>query len=335
MFQYIVRRTIGAVIVLLVVSILTFLIFQIAPKLLGLNLAYYYVGKIPPSPAGLKAIDHHFGFDLPVWEQYWNWLHGVLFGRTLNDGSNALVHCSAPCLGYSYRLNLPVTHMIAQALPIDFSVAIGAAFLWLLFGVTIGTISALKRGSFFDRASMTLALAAVSLPIFFTGPILQLVFAYNLKWLPSSGFIGLSSNPWQWFRHLIMPWVALAFLFAALYARLTRANMLETMSEDYIRTARAKGLPRRTVVLRHGLRAALTPIVTIFGLDFGTLIGTAVITETIFNLHGIGLLSIQAVTRQDLPVILGVTVIASIAVVLANMLVDIAYAFVDPRVSYS
>jgi peptide/nickel transport system permease protein len=187
----------------------------------------------------------------------------------------------------------------------------------------------------FDRVGMTLALAAVSLPIFFTGPLLKLVFQYKLEWLPDIHYEPLWEDPAQWFRAFILPWMALAFLFAALYARLTRANMLETMSEDYIRTARAKGLPRRTVVTRHGLRAALTPIVTIFGLDVGQLIGTAVITETVFNLRGLGLLSIQAINSQDLPVIMGVTIVATLAVVTANIVVDVVYGFIDPRVSYS
>jgi peptide/nickel transport system permease protein len=245
------------------------------------------------------------------------------------------VHCAKPCLGYSFRQQLPVTHMILQALPIELSIAIGAAILWLLGGLTIGSISALKRGSFFDRAAMTMALAAVSLPIFFTGPILLLVFKYKLKWLPNTNYAPLTHDPVQWFKSMILAWLALAFIFAALYARLTRANMLETMSEDYVRTARAKGLARRTVVIKHGLRAALTPIVTIFGLDLGQLIGSAVITESVFNLPGLGLISIRAINSQDLPVILGVTIVASFAVVLANIVVDIGYAFVDPRVSYS
>jgi peptide/nickel transport system permease protein len=225
--------------------------------------------------------------------------------------------------------------MIMQALPIELSIAFGAAILWLVGGLTIGSISALKRGSFFDRAAMTMALAAVSLPIFFTGPILLLIFKYKLKWLPNTGYASITSDPGQWLRSMILPWFALAFIFAALYARLTRANMLETMSEDYVRTARAKGLSRRTVVIKHGLRAALTPIVTIFGLDIGQLIGNAVITESVFNLPGLGLISIRAINSQDLPVILGVTIVATFAVVLANILVDIGYAFVDPRVSYS
>jgi peptide/nickel transport system permease protein len=336
MTRYVIRRLIGAVLVVIVVSIVTFAIFQLAPALSGSSPVYYYIGKIPfpPGSVQLKLLEHRFGFDLPLWKQYWEWLKGIVAGRNVDDGSTT-VHCSAPCLGYSFRLNTPVTTLIKQAFPVSLSLAVGAAILWLTGGVTVGVISALHPRSIFDRAGMTLALAAVSLPIFFTGPILLLVFVYQLKWLPNVNYAPITQDPAQWFRSMILPWIALSFLFAALYARLTRASMLETMGEDYIRTARAKGLVRRKVTLRHGLRAALTPIVTIFGIDVGTLIGTTVITETVFNLRGLGYLSVQAIHTQDLPVIMGVTIVAAIALVLANLIVDILYAFVDPRVSYS
>ncbi|MGI8667795.1 MAG: ABC transporter permease [Jatrophihabitans sp.] len=335
MIRYIIRRSIGGVLVLLVTSFVTFCIFFVGPKVAHVSPSLLYVGKIPPTAEGQKLIDHKFGFDLPLWDQYWQWFKAIFVGRNLGDDTGAVVHCSAPCLGYSFRQQLPVTHMIMQALPVELSLAFGAAVLWLLGGLTVGSISALKRGSIFDRSAMTMALAAVSLPIFFTGPILLLIFKYKLKWLPDTHFESLFSNPVQWFKSLVLAWVALAFIFAALYARLTRANMLETMSEDYIRTARAKGLPRRTVVIKHGLRAALTPIVTIFALDIGQLIGSAVITEQVFNLQGLGLISIRAINASDLPVILGVTLVATFAVVVANIVVDILYAVVDPRVSYS
>ncbi|MDQ1732508.1 MAG: peptide/nickel transport system permease protein [Pseudonocardiales bacterium] len=335
MTRYVLRRLLGAVLVIFVVSVVTFAIFQLGPALSNTSPVYYYIGKIP-FPAGsvqLKLIEHRFGFDQPLWQQYWTWLRGILFGRKLDDGST-FVNCHAPCLGYSFRLNTPVTSLVKQALPVSLSLAAGAAILWLVGGVTVGVISALHPRSVFDRAGMTMALAAVSLPIFFTGPILILVFVYQLKWLPNISYVPITQDPAQWFRSMILPWIALSFLFAALYARLTRASMMETMGEDYIRTARAKGLPRRKVTLRHGLRAALTPIVTIFGIDVGTLIGTTVITETVFNLRGLGYLSVQSIHTQDLPVIMGVTIIAAIALVVANLVVDILYAFVDPRVSY-
>lgn len=337
MVRYIIRRLIGAIFVLWIVSVLTFAIFQLAPLLSHSSPVYYYIGKIPfpPHSLQLKLLEHRFGFDLSLPQQYWNWLHGVLFGRTLDDGTGDVQHCAAPCLGYSFRLNTSVSTLIVQALPVSISLAAGAAILWLVGGVAIGTVSALKRGKFVDRLGMTLALGGVSLPIFFTGPILLLIFEYKLKWLPNVSYASITSDPAQWFKSMILPWIALAFLFAALYARMTRANMLETMGEDFIRTARAKGLAHRDVVVRHGLRAALTPVVTIFGMDIGQLIGTTVITETVFNLRGLGWLSIQSISQQDLPVIMGVTIVATTAVVVANLIVDIVYAWIDPRVSYA
>lgn len=337
MIRYIIRRLIGAVLVLFVVSVITFLIFQLAPLISGNSPVYYYVGKIP-FPQGspqLKALEHRFGFDLPIWEQYWHWLKGILFGQTITDGVSEPIHCGAPCLGYSFRDNTLVSTLILQAAPISISLDIGAAILWLFGGVTIGVISAVKRGTWIDRAAMTTALAGVSMPIFFTGPILLLIFEYQLKWLPDIRYVGITEDPLQWFKSLVLGWIALAFLFAALYARLTRATMLETLGEDYIRTARAKGLVRRRVILKHALRAAITPIVTIFGLDLGQLVGNTVITETVFNLHGLGWLSWTAIRQQDLPVIMGVTLVAATALVLFNLIVDVLYAVVDPRVSYS
>jgi peptide/nickel transport system permease protein len=337
MIRYIIRRLIGAVLVLFVVSVITFLIFQLAPLISGNSPVYYYVGKIP-FPQGspqLKALEHRFGFDLPIWEQYWHWLRGILFGQTITDGVSTPIHCGAPCFGYSFRDNTLVSTLMVQAAPISIGLDIGAAILWLVGGVTIGVISAVKRGTWIDRAAMTTALAGVSLPIFFTGPILLLIFEYQLKWLPDIQYVGITEDPWQWFKSLVLGWIALAFLFAALYARLTRATMLETLGEDYIRTARAKGLVRRRVILKHALRAAITPIVTIFGLDLGQLVGNTVITETVFNLHGLGWLSWTAIRQQDLPVIMGVTLIAATALVVFNVIVDVLYAVVDPRVSYS
>jgi peptide/nickel transport system permease protein len=195
-------------------------------------------------------------------------------------------------------------------------------------------ISALKRGTIFDRFSMGVALAGVSLPIFFTGLISLELFSYKWPIFPNVTFVPFDQNPLLWARNLVLPWVTLAFLYAALYARLTRAGMLETMSEDYIRTARAKGLPEHTVIVRHGLRAALTPIITIFGMDLGALLGGAILTETTFSLHGLGLFTVLAVQNQDLPEILGVTMLAAFFIVIANLVVDILYAVVDPRVRH-
>jgi peptide/nickel transport system permease protein len=337
MIRFIVRRLLGAVAVLFVVSLVTFLIFQLAPALSHSSPVYYYVGKVsfqPGSPQ-LKLLEHRFGFDLPWYQQYWHWLRGILFGQTISDGVSTPVHCGAPCFGYSFRQNTLVSSLMWQALPVSLSLATGAATIWLVGGVLIGTISGLRPGSVFDRIGMTLALGGVSLPIFFTGPVLLLIFEYKLKWLSNVSYAGITHDPLQWLKSMILPWIALAFLFAALYARLTRASMLETMGEDFIRTARAKGLSHGKVVVRHGLRAALTPIVTIFGIDLGQLIGTTVITETVFNLRGLGWLSVTSIRQQDLPVIMGVTILAACALVIANLIVDVLYGFVDPRVAYS
>ena len=333
MIRFIIRRSLGAVVVLIVVSFITFVIFQLAPFLSHTSPVYYYTGKIAfrPGSLQLKLLEHKFGFDLPWYQQYWHWLHGIIFGQPLSDGTTN-VYCNAPCFGYSFVQNTPVGTLLWQDLPVSLSLAAGAGALWLFGGVLIGTLSGLHPGSILDRAGMTTALAGVSLPIFFTGPLLLLIFEYRLKWLTNTTYASITSNPLQWFESMILPWIALAFLFAALYARLTRASVLETSGEDFIRTARAKGLPRSKVVVKHGLRAALTPIVTIFGMDLGQLIGTTVITETVFNLRGLGWLSVTSIRQHDLPVIMGVTLVAAFALVIANLLVDIVYAFVDPRV---
>lgn len=334
MIRFLVKRVAGAVIVVWIVSVVTFLIFQVGPALSGTSPVYYYVGKIPfkAGSVQLKLLEHRFGFDLPVWQQYTNFIGGI-FGRTITDGVSTPIACPFPCFGYSFRQNELVSVLIGRAIPVTLSITVGAAILWLVGGILVGTFSALKPGSIVDRVGMGGALAAVSLPIFFTGPLLLLIFEFTLGWLTDTDYASITTNPLQWLRSMILPWIALAFLFAALYARLTRANMLETMSEDYIRTARAKGLSRRTVVVRHGLRAALTPIVTIFGIDVGTLIGSTVITEQVFNLRGLGFLSIQSILQQDLPVILGVTIVAAVALVVANLIVDVLYGFIDPRVT--
>jgi peptide/nickel transport system permease protein len=200
--------------------------------------------------------------------------------------------------------------------------------------VSVGVLSALRRGSLFDRAAMAVALAGVSLPIFFTGLLALELFSYKWPLFPNLQYVPITQNPLLWARNLVLPWTVLAFLYAALYARLTRAGMLETMGEDYIRTARAKGLPERTVVVKHGLRAALTPITTIFGIDLGLLIGGAIITEVTFSLHGLGLFTFEAIQNQDFPEVMGVVLLASFFIVIANLAVDVLYAVIDPRVRY-
>jgi peptide/nickel transport system permease protein len=273
------------------------------------------------------------GLNKPVYLQYWDYLRAIVVGEHYGTGVTS-VYCPPPCFGYSFKNQQPVWPMMVSSIPVTLSLAFGAAVLWLTFGIAIGVVSALKRGSVIDRLSMTIALAGVSLPIFFTGLVSLVLFSYKWPVFPNVQFVSFTQNPALWAKNLVLPWVTLAFLYAALYARLTRAGMLETMGEDYIRTARAKGLPERTVIYKHGLRAALTPIVTIFGLDLGLLIGGAVITEFTFSLHGLGLFAIEAIQNQDFPEVMGVVMLASFFIVMANLVVDVLYAVLDPRVRY-
>jgi len=332
---FIIRRLIATVFLLIIVSMITFAIFFLVPRLAGqttYDLAAQYVGR-SPSPAAVHAIEQQLGLDVPLPVQYGRFLSGIVVGRHFDSGTTR-AYCPPPCFGYSFKNQQPVWPLMVAALPVTVSLAIGAAILWLIGGVTIGVISALKRGTLFDRFSMGLALAGVSLPIFFTGLLSLTLFSYKWPIFPNVHFVPFTQNPFLWARNLVLPWVTLAFLYAALYARLTRAGMLETMSEDYIRTARAKGLPERTVIVKHGLRAALTPIITIFGMDLGALLGGAVLTEVTFSLPGLGQFTILAINTQDLPEILGVTMLAAFFIVIANLVVDVLYAVVDPRVRH-
>lgn len=334
MVSYIVRRLVAAVFLLLAVSLITFLIFFLVPRLAGAtadDLAGRYVGKT----AGQEQIHEQavkMGFTDPLYVQYGNFLKGLVAGADYDTGTG-IDHCSAPCLGYSYQSQTPVLPELMDRLPVTLSLAVGAGVLWLVSGVATGVLSALRRGTFFDRAAMSVALAGVSLPIFFTALLSLSIFSYGLGWTAEGGsYTPFTENPGEWAYDLILPWITLAFLFAAGYARLTRAGMLETLGEDYVRTARAKGLPERTVVVKHALRSTLTPILTIFGLDLGLLLGGAVLTETAFSLPGLGSYAIQAIDRNDLPKLLGVTLVIAFFVVLSNLIVDLLYAVVDPRV---
>jgi peptide/nickel transport system permease protein len=331
---YVIRRLLAAVVLLFVISAATFAIFYLIPRLAGSSpdtLATLYVGRAA-TPETVNLIAHRLGFYDPVWLQYGRWIKGVLVGAEYDYGAG-VEHCPAPCFGYSFITRQPVWPDLLERLPVTLSLALGAAVLWLFFGLTTGVISALRRGSMLDRAAMGVSLAGVSLPIFFTGMIALTIFSYRLQWTaPGGTYTPFTENPAAWFYALLLPWLVLALQFSAQYARLTRAGMLETMGEDYIRTARAKGLRERDVTVKHGLRAALTPILTIFGLDFGLLLGGAVITESVFSLPGLGKYAVDAITTNDLPKVLGVTLMAAFFVVVANLVVDLLYAVVDPRV---
>ena len=346
MGRYIIRRLIGVVVVLVAISIITFGIFFLVPA----DPALRSCGK-GCNPERLAEIRTKLGIDKPIFpvsiggkhpglhlapedSQYGTYIKGIFVGRDFIGGGSD-IHCDAPCLGFSFVTDQPVTDDLKDRLPITFSIAIGAAFIWLVAGVSVGILSALKRGTWLDRMAMGGALAGVSLPVYFTGLVALTLTVYKYQIFARPEYHSFKDNPFLWAKGLWIPWVILAFLYAALYARLTRANMLETMGEDYIRTARAKGLPESRVIGKHGLRAALTPIVTIFGLDLGNLLGGAIITETLFGFPGLGQYALQGVQNEDLPRVLGTTLVAAFFIVMANLVVDVLYAFVDPKVSYS
>lgn len=327
MFQYIVRRLIWAVVMTLLVVAVVFFIFFILPGGTGKRLDSNRCGSSPiavmmagrnPRPELVCNIEKRLGLDKPVYVQ---------FGRYVNN----LVQGD---LGYSYHSSEPVRDALFRRFPATISLAVGASIIWLVIGVSIGVISALRRRSILDRASMVFALIGVSMPTFFLGLVAVFWLDGNLGIYNVASYEPITTDPVAWFKSLWLPWLVLAIVSAAVYARMVRGNMLDVMTEDYIRTARAKGLPERSVT-RHTLRSALTPVVTMYGLDLGILLGGAVITEQIFNIPGIGALAVGSIANQDLPIILGTTLVAGVAVIVANLVVDIAYAALDPRVRYS
>jgi peptide/nickel transport system permease protein len=320
MTRYIIRRTLWGVVLLVLVSALMFVLFRILPT--G-DPARLRAGH-SPSPKVIAEIRADLGLNKPLITQFWIYM------------KNLFLHFD---LGYSYESGAPVRSLIFQRLPATISLTVGSAVLWLAIGVPVGIISALRRRSRMDRASMGTALVLVSAPEYWLGLIVLYLFAADIgqvKVFPGAGsYVGLTSDPWKWFTSLLLPWLVLAASFAAVYARLMRGSLIETMSEDYIRTARAKGLTERRVVVRHGVRAAINPIMTIFALDVGTLLGGAILIETVFDIPGIGRLSYDAITHANFPVIQGTVLLVALFIVVANILVDIAYALVDPRVRYS
>jgi peptide/nickel transport system permease protein len=330
MINYILRRLLTSVLLLIVVTMITFGIFFLIPKAAGADPAQMFAGKTA-TPEAVEAIRVKLGMNKPIPVQYAQFVKGIVAGRDFNAGPNT-DHCPAPCFGYSFRTDQAVWPLMLDRFPVTLSLAIGAAFMWLIGGVLAGVISALRRRSVLDRTVMVVALAGVSLPIYFTGLVAQLVFVHKLHWFPGGTYVNLTDDPLGWAGKLFLAWVTLALLYAATYARLTRATMLETINEDYIRTARSKGLRERVVIGKHAMRSVLTPIVTVFGLDFGALLGGAILTESVFSLPGLGKLSIDAVNQKDLPIILGVTTFLAFFVIFANLIVDVLYTVIDPRV---
>jgi peptide/nickel transport system permease protein len=327
MGAYLTRRILLMFLMLFLVTVAVFILFSLVPT----DPARLTCGKAC-NPQIIEANRVRLGLDQPLYIQYWEWFKGLFVGRTYAEGTPVEFSCPAPALGYSFRKNECVTQLIVDRLPVTMQLAAGAFAIWMVVGILSGIYAALRRGKWQDRTLVGLALVGYSFPTFFIG--LLLLFFVVIQWglLPYPNYVPPTEDPVQWFQTMILPWITIALVYAAFYTRLTRTQMLETLGEDYIRTARAKGLPERVVIRKHAFRAGLTPLVTAAGLDLAGLLGGAVVTEAVFNLPGMGRLAIESVTDYDLPVIVGTVTVAATFVIVANLIVDLLYAAIDPRV---
>ncbi len=317
MGRFVIRRFLFGLLVLWIISLAVFALFFIVPH----NPARSFCGR-QCSPQQVANINARLGLNLPIYQQYWHFVKKAAVGD----------------FGISFVNQAPVTQTLLSRLPVTASLAAGATVIWLAIGIPIGVLAATRPRSIRDRLASLFALTFLSMPTFVLGLLALYLFFYKLhilhitSFFPGGGYIPFTQSPFQWFTHLLLPWFTLALVSAATYSRLTRGSLIEVLGEDYIRTARSKGLSERRVVYGHGLRAALTPVVTQLGIDVGTLLGGAIVTEQVFGLQGLGKLAIDSVVIQDLPVIEGTVLLAAVFIVIANILVDIAYAFLDPRV---
>lgn len=312
MARFVVRRLLGMLLVLFAISIIVFLIFNVIPNS---DPAQRMAGK-NATPQLVASITEEWGFDEPLPVQYWTMMKKVFSGDLVS---------------YANRQN--VDEQIWKGVPATFSLCIGAAVIWMFFGILFGYLSAVRAGRFTDRALTILALVGISMPVFWLATVFLYYLTYKITLFPAADYSPLTENPIDWAYHLVLPWATLAILFVGFYSRVLRSNMLDVMNEDHVRTARAKGLSERQVLVRHVLRNSLIPIVTLFGLDFGAVVGGgAILTEAVFNLHGVGQYAAEAIQNFDLPPIMAVTLFGAFFIVLFNTAVDIAYAKLDPRI---
>ncbi|MGQ0467454.1 MAG: ABC transporter permease [Sporichthyaceae bacterium] len=326
MLGYLIRRVFAATGILAVTSVVTFALFFVLPG----SPAQIICGK-SCTPDREKEIEAVLGLNQPVYQQYWEFMSGIFVGRDFVRAGE-VVHCSVPCFGYSYRDQQPVWDTLVDRFPATLSLAGGAAILFLTFGIALGVVAALRAQSWFDRVAIAFTLVGASVQIYFLGPLLSNVFANQLGWLPSPRYVPLTGDPVEWFKGLLLPWITLSIVSMAVYARLTRAHMLEAMGEDFVRAGRSRGVSARTLHVKHTGRATLSPVITVFGLDLAGLMSGAIITETVFNIQGIGRLALTAVQNSDLPMIMATVLLGAVLIVVANLIVDVVYSIVDPRV---
>ncbi|MEE4546274.1 ABC transporter permease [Streptomyces sp. V4-01] len=326
MTAFLVRRVLQAALVLLVLAAVLYAVFYLAPG----DSARLACGP-KCSTAQVEQIRQQMGLGDPVYVQFWHFLQGIVAGHDYSTGTGTL-HCAAPCLGQSYRSGDLVTHLIAVKLPATASLALGAMVLWLVIGIGTGILSALRRGTVVERLLTGLTLAGTATPVFIIGILLLLVFCSWLQWLPYPAYVSLTDDPQQWAWNLLLPWLALALIESAKYARLTRSSMLESLAEDHIRTFRAYGVSEGAIIRRHALRGAVAPVIALSALDLGTMFGGALLTETLFGIPGLGQKLVESVQQKDLPVVVGIVLVMGLAVVVANVIADLLYAVADRRV---
>ncbi|MEP6817649.1 MAG: ABC transporter permease [Marmoricola sp.] len=335
MFAFIVRRMVAGVIMLIVMSLVTYMLFFASP----VDPTRFACGK-NCSPALREQTRKALGYNKPALTQWTDFLKGTVQGRKYPDdralraaAPTLVTDCPAPCLGYSVTASSTVNDEVKAALPISLSLAFMAFLMWICGGILFGVISALRKGSFLDRGIVGVSLVFYAFPTFFVGLFLYKFLAIKWQIVPIPQYTSIADGgPFTWLVGLLLPGLTLALFYMAGYVRMTRAFVLESMGEDYLRTAQAKGLPRRKVLVKHSLRAALTPLVTMAGLDLAGLMGGAIITETVFNYPGLGKLAVNANATLDLPTIIGLVLLLAAFVIVANIVVDVLYAFIDPRV---
>ncbi|MFH8661869.1 ABC transporter permease [Streptomyces afghaniensis] len=323
---FVLRRTVGAAVTLLAISVIVYIVFYATPG----NVAQITCGP-RCSPEQVHQVARQLNLDDPLFLRYWHFLQGLVAGQDYSTGTS-VQHCSAPCLGLSYQSDQQVTRLIWAKLPVSLSLVSGAMVLWLLLGVGTGVLSAWQRGRFSERVLTGVTLAGTATPVFVIGLVLMIVVCGELRLLPFPQYVALTDDPEQWAWNLLLPWLSLALIEAAAFARLTRASMLETLAEDHIRTFRAYGVGERSIVGRHALRGAFAPVIALNANNVGSAIGGAVLTETLFGLPGIGQELVHAINVVDLPVVVGMVLVIGFFVVLANAVADVLYAVADRRV---
>ncbi|MFC6285822.1 ABC transporter permease [Nocardioides sp. GCM10027113] len=335
MFAYVVKRALAGVVVIALVSMAIFALFWFGPSSPAQPICDRETSN-RCTPERLERYERSLGYDNPVYVEYGKFMKGVAVGRDISIGATTY-DCAAPCLGYSFRTKAPVWSEMKERLPATFSVAIGGAGLYLLMGVPIGVAAARRRGTVADKALVSSFLTISSIPYYLFALLtwLYLTVIFEVPFFSDTGYFPITDNPAKWFSGMALAWIALGIFGCTQYTRYTRGAMVEALNEDYIRTAKAKGLPPRTVVYKHGLRAALVPVVTIFGIDFGTLLAGTIFTERIFNIDGIGFWTLEAVNARDLPVVMATAIFGAAALIISNLIVDVVYSVLDPRVRLS